>query len=68
MEMGGFSGNLASGELVLIIQMQGAAMNTTGLTNSSGWGAVSSLNNAGLYEFDEVAGIPNATTLRSLHL
>src|SRR4051812_28156695 len=33
-----FGGNLVAGELVLVIQMQGASMTTTGLTNSSAWG------------------------------
>ncbi len=57
-----FSGNLAAGELVIIIQMQGATMNTA-TTTSSTWGTVSAYNNAGKYEFDEVLSVPNSTTI-----
>lgn len=57
-----FSGNLSVGELVMIIQMQGATMNTFSATTST-WGAITSYNNAGLYEFNEVASVPNSTTI-----
>ncbi len=57
-----FSGNLAAGELVMIIQMQGATM-TTSSTTSSTWGAISAYNSAGKYEFDQVASVPNSTTI-----
>ena len=57
-----FGGKLLVGELVMIIQMQGASINTTD-TMSSNWGAVTTYNNAGLFEFDEVLSIPNATTI-----
>ncbi|MEP7263348.1 MAG: T9SS type A sorting domain-containing protein [Bacteroidota bacterium] len=55
-----FAANLAAGELVMIIQMQGASVSTS---NNSGYGNVSSYNNSGYYEFAEVAGVPNSTTI-----
>jgi len=58
----GAGNTLAAGELVTIIQMQGATMNTSS-SSSSTWGAVTSYNSAGLLEFDEVAGVPNSTTI-----
>lgn len=57
---GRFGGNLAAGDLVLIIQMQGATISTT---NSSSYGAISAYNSAGLYEFARVAARPNSTTI-----
>lgn len=47
MNGGAFSGNLTTGDLILIIQMQGASMNTT---NTSAYGSITSYNNAGLSE------------------
>jgi hypothetical protein len=61
-----FTGNLSAGELVMIIQMQGASMNTAS-TVSSTWGAITSYNNAGKYEFNEVAGVPNSTTISFIY-
>ena len=55
-----FSTGLAAGDLVLIIQMQGASIN---VVNSSAFGAVSNYNNVGLYEFKCVASVPNASTI-----
>ena len=55
-----FSGSLAAGELVMIIQMQGATITTT---NDSTYGTVSSYINCGKYEFDEVSAIPNGTSI-----
>ncbi|MCX6275853.1 MAG: T9SS type A sorting domain-containing protein [Bacteroidetes bacterium] len=55
---GRFSTSLETGSLIMIIQMQGATMNTA-TTTTSVWGAVSSLNNAGKYEFAEVSGTPS---------
>ncbi|MBH8560509.1 beta strand repeat-containing protein, partial [Hymenobacter negativus] len=51
---------LATGDLVMIIQMQGAGIATT---NTAGYGAVSAYNNAGNYELSEVRSVPNATTI-----
>ncbi len=61
-----FTGNLAPGELVMIIQMQGATMNTAS-TVSSTWGAITAYNNAGKYEFNEVATVPNSTTITFIY-
>ena len=65
---GRFSASLAQGDLVLIIQMQGASMNATpsgmfSLPNSNSWGSVTNYNNCGNYEFAQVASVPNATTI-----
>src|SRR5689334_20114867 len=53
---------LTSGELVMIIQMQGVTMNTASV-NSILWGSIVSYNNAGLYEFSEVLSVPNGTSI-----
>lgn len=50
---------LAVGDLLLIVQMQGATIETA--ANTSAWGQVTSLGGAGLYEFVEVTSV-NATT------
>jgi large repetitive protein len=55
-----FSGNLASGDLIMIIQMQGASINTS---NNSSYGSVTNLNSSGLYEIRCVASVPNSTTI-----
>jgi hypothetical protein len=53
---------LAAGDLLLLIQMQGANINTS---NDSTYGAVLSYNNCGNYEWTEVAsvGVNNTITL-----
>ncbi|HEY6558805.1 MAG TPA: hypothetical protein VI072_16085 [Polyangiaceae bacterium] len=50
---------LASGDLLLVMQMQGASINTT--ANSAAWGQITSLGGAGLYEFAEVRAVNAAT-------
>ena len=55
-----FAGNLSAGELILIIQMQGATIDET---DGSSYGAVVSYGNAGKREFVEVASVPNSTTI-----
>ncbi|TAH40753.1 MAG: T9SS type A sorting domain-containing protein [Bacteroidetes bacterium] len=55
-----FASNLAAGELILIIQMQGATLDET---DGSTYGAVASYGNAGKREFVEVASVPNSTTI-----
>lgn len=55
-----FSGNLGAGDLIMIIQMQGASINTS---NSASYGEITSYNNAGLYEFRCVQSVPNGTTI-----
>jgi hypothetical protein len=57
---GRFPANMAAGELVMIIQMQGASVTTS---NNSNYGTVSSYNNCGYYEFAEVQAVPSATTI-----
>lgn len=47
-------GALAAGDLLLIIQMQGATIDTT---DTSAFGNVTALNSSGLYEFIEVQSI-----------
>ena len=59
-----FSGNLASGDLVLIIQLQGVSiidMVHPGQTPS--WGEITNYNNCGNYEFVQVESVPNGTTI-----
>ncbi|MES2593423.1 MAG: gliding motility-associated C-terminal domain-containing protein [Bacteroidota bacterium] len=65
-----FSGNLAPGDLIMIIQMQGAAIlgipdtaTTTSNPNDATWGSIVSYNNCGNYELRQVATVPNSTTI-----
>lgn len=55
-----FIGNLSSGDLIMIIQMQGASINTT---NTAAYGAITNYNNVGLYEFRCVASVPNSSSI-----
>lgn len=56
---GTFSGPLEPGDLLMIIQMQGASI--LGGVNNINWGNILSYNNCGLFEFKEVADVPNGT-------
>ncbi|TDN39394.1 T9SS type A sorting domain-containing protein [Hymenobacter sp. UV11] len=56
-----FTGSLAAGDLLMLIQMQGATINTA--VGSSAYGAVTAYNNAGRYELAEVRTVPNGTTV-----
>ncbi|CAG5084551.1 gliding motility-associated C-terminal domain-containing protein [Parvicella tangerina] len=58
---GRFSGDLEGGDVVFIYQAQGASIDLT--TFGYGWGEVIAYNNAGNYEFAEVADVPNTTTI-----
>ena len=58
---GRFPGPLASGDMIMIIQMQGASIN--GSVSDSTWGTITGYNNCGLYEFMEVFEIPNDSTI-----
>ncbi len=66
-----FAHSLSTGDLVMIIQMQGATINgkpdisntTISTPNDSSWGAIINYNNCGNYEFREVASVPNDTTI-----
>jgi hypothetical protein len=51
-------GALATGDLLLVIQMRGATIDTT---NAVAYGNVTALNNAGRYEFVRVTSIASAT-------
>lgn len=55
-----FTTALSAGDMVLIIQMQGASIN---VANSASFGAITNYNNVGLYEFKCVASVPNSTTI-----
>jgi len=57
--LGSFGVPLAAGDLVMVIQMQGATI--LGNVNNITWGEIQSYNNCGLYEFKEVASVPNGT-------
>jgi uncharacterized repeat protein (TIGR01451 family) len=52
---------LAAGDFVMLIQMQGATINTTATANT--YGDVTLYNNAGRYELLEVKAVPNATSI-----
>ncbi|MCW3085679.1 MAG: hypothetical protein JWP12_3045 [Bacteroidetes bacterium] len=70
-----FSGALATGDLIMIIQMQGVTINGEtvefpagsgtfyGLPNDNTWGEITAYNNCGNYEFAEVTSVPNGTTI-----
>ncbi len=71
---GRFTAPLATGDLIMIIQMQGAAINGTptpaaaagdfyGIPNNINWGSITAYNNCGLYEFVQVSSVPNGTTI-----
>ncbi|MBK9927935.1 MAG: DUF11 domain-containing protein [Anaerolineales bacterium] len=51
--------NVAPGDLILIIQMQGASIDTS--VNTAAWGAVTAYNNAGNYEFATVYSVSGNT-------
>lgn len=66
-----FPASLTTGDLIFIIQMQGAAINgapsmsdpNIATPNDSTWGQILNYNNCGNYEFAEVASVPNSTTI-----
>jgi gliding motility-associated-like protein len=68
---GRFSSPLSAGDLLMIIQMQGASINgrpdsadpAVSIPNDSSWGAIVNYNNCGNYEFREVSSVPNDTTV-----
>jgi len=55
-----FPGNLAPGDLLFIIQMQGAQIITNDDTT---YGTVTNLGNCGNHEFVQVASVPSANTI-----
>lgn len=58
---GRFSTNLSGGDLLMIIQVQGAQIDAT--TNNISWGSVIDLNNCGNYELIQVNSVPNGSTI-----
>lgn len=66
-----FTNTLQPGELVMIIQMQGASVNASidpgnallSIPKDSTWGSITSYNNCGYYEFKQVKSIPNGTSI-----
>ena len=68
---GRFSGALTSGDLILIIQIQGASINgqlhpTFGDVcdpNNPTWGSINSINNCGNWEYLEVSGTTGGSTI-----
>ena len=67
----GAGNTLAAGDLIMIIQMQGATIlgqpdagvPTISNPNNATWGGVTNLNNCGRYEFCQVKSVPNATSI-----
>jgi gliding motility-associated-like protein len=68
---GRFAGNLAAGDLIMIVQVKGAYINGVpfqyqaywGAPNDSSWGTIINYFNCGNYEFAEVNSVPNGTTI-----
>lgn len=66
-----FSSNLAPGDLIMIIQMQGASIlgqpdnsdPTVSNPNDATWGSITAYNNCGNYELCQVSSVPNATSI-----
>ena len=57
---GRFAAPLATGDLLLLVQPQGAAISTA---DDATYGTVTALNNAGRYQLVEVASVPSGTTI-----
>lgn len=68
---GRFPGNLAPGDLIMIIQVQGATIVGTPPTQwdpwseprDSTWGAITNYNTCGNWEFAEVTSVPSGTSI-----
>jgi len=56
-----FLGKLSTGDLVMIIQIQGAGLQ--GNVTDTSWGEIASYNNCGLNEFREVKNVPDTATI-----
>ena len=59
---GRFAQGLEKGDLLMLIQIQGASLKGLSQTDSA-WGEITSYNNAGNSEYIEVASIPNGTSI-----
>ena len=61
---GRFASALQVGDLIMIIQMQGASMKTfNGFPQDSTYGQILNYNECGNYEFAQVFALPNATSI-----
>ncbi|MCB9364833.1 MAG: gliding motility-associated C-terminal domain-containing protein [Flavobacteriales bacterium] len=59
-----FSGNITSGDLIMIIQVQGVSIIDMAHPNQTpDWGRITNYNNCGNYEFVQVESVPNGTTI-----
>ena len=58
-----FTSNLAPGDLIMIIQIQGASVSNSLPGSSPNWGNITNYNSCGNYEFLQVESVPNATTI-----
>jgi len=56
-----FTYPLSKGDLIMIIQMQGATISSAPLDST--WGAITNYNNCGVYEFVQVSGVTGTTTI-----
>ncbi len=59
---GRFVQTLQVGDLLMLIQIQGASLKGLSQTDSS-WGEITNYNNSGNSEYIEVASVPNGTTI-----
>ena len=59
---GRFSTGLETGDLIFIIQVQGATINDANRKDFS-WGEILDYNNCGLHEFAEVSNVPSGTSI-----
>jgi gliding motility-associated-like protein len=65
---GRFTANLAPGDLIMIIQIQGVAIigtlnGTVASPIDTSWGQITSYNSCGLFEYAQVKSVPNATSI-----
>ncbi|MGL5890338.1 MAG: hypothetical protein ACRC3B_10655, partial [Bacteroidia bacterium] len=65
---GRFTANLAPGDLVMIIQIQGVSIigtlnGTVASPIDTSWGRITSYNSCGLHEYAQVKSVPSATTI-----
>lgn len=59
-----FSGNIAAGDLIMIIQVQGVSIIDMAMPGQTlDWGRITNYNNCGNYEFLQVKNVPNTTTI-----
>ncbi len=58
--------NLKRGDLIMVIQMQGAQVDLTTVNNGNTYGSVMNLQNAGLYEIAAVGAVDNNTNVITL--